>query len=499
MERHYGEVSEGPPSPRVVESTAAGAAAVRGGALQSAAYVTTFLLSLISAPLLIRHLGLITFGRYTTVIALVTIVGGLTDAGMINISLREWSTRDGEDRRRMMRLLLGIRLELGLLGLAIGAGYALLAGFTTPMVLGTVLAGCGVLLQLLADVLAIALQGELRFGWPAFITVARQVVAVGLIVALVLAGAGLLPFLAVTIPAGLVTLGLTARVVKGQMPLIPVLAGPEGWALLRDTLPYAAAIAINTIYFRVSILVMHQIGTPIETGYFATSFRVIEVLIGVPSLAIGAAFPILSHSARMDSERFAQATGRILELSFLVAVPIVLALELGAPFVVDVLAPKGGGPIVPVLRIQSVALIATFVATASGYPLLSVRRHTALLVGNCSALAANVVLSLVLIPLAEARGAAISAVGAETCLAIGQLGFLLRSQRISVNVTTVSAAAVAGVAGAAAFLIPDAFLSPDLFSLVRTVIGLLFFVVVLVLLGRLPPEITHLMRFRGRR
>jgi O-antigen/teichoic acid export membrane protein len=490
MGRHYGGVPDSVPEPRIVESRAAGAAAVRGSVLQSGAYVVTFLLSLISVPLLTRHLGLAGFGRYTTVVSLVTIIGGLTDAVMVNIALREWSTRTGEDRRSTMRLLLGIRLELGIGGVVLGTVYAVVAGFDHAMVLGTILAGVGMLLQILADVLAVALQGELRFGWPAIITVSRQVVAVALIVGLVLAGAGLLPFLAVTIPASLVTLGLTAYIVRGRMPLRPALRGPERWALVRDTLPYAAAIAINTIYFQVTILVMHQIASPTQTGYFSLSFRVVQVLIGVPSLAIGAAFPILSHSARADSQRFADAAGRILELAAIAGVPVVLAVVLGAPFIIEVLGPPGSAPATPVLQIQAFALLATFMATASGFPLLSLRRHTALLVGNSAALAANVVLSLILIPIDHAQGAAISAVVAESCLAVGQLAFLLHDGRVTIRISTAMVALVAGLAGAAAQFVP-------VFSVLRALIGVAVYVAILALFGRLPAELTHL--WRGRR
>jgi O-antigen/teichoic acid export membrane protein len=462
---------------------------VRGSVLQSGAYVATFLLSLISLPLLTHHLGLAGFGRYSTVVALVTIIGGATDAGMVNVALREWSTRDGEDRRRTMRLLLGLRLELGVGGVLLGTGYALVAGFDGLLVLGTVLAGLGMLLQILADVLAVALQGELRFGWPAVITVSRQVVVVALIVVLVLVGAGLLPFLAVTIPASLVTLGLTMYVVRGRMPLRPALRGPGRWALLRDTVPYAAAIAINTIYFQVTILVMHQIASQAQTGEFSLSFRVIQVLIGVPSLAIGAAFPILSHAARADSERFREAVARILELAAITAVPVVLGLVLGAPFIISVLAPRSGAPAAGVLQIQAFALLATFVATASGFPLLALRRHTALLVGNCGALAANVALSLILIPILHARGAAISAVAAESCLALGQLGFLLREGRVTMRLSTVAVAVLGGLVGATAQLLPVG-------SLVRALVGVLAYLLVLAAFGRLPPELTHLRSAR---
>lgn len=476
----------------LVGSAAAGPAALRGSALRSGGYAATVLLSLASAPLLIRHLGIVQFGRYTTVVAIATIVGGLTDAGVLNIALREWATHTGKDRARVMRSLLGIRLELSLAGVAIGVAFAALAGYDSVLVLGTLIASFGMLLQATANLLTAALQGELRFGWASVIDLSRQAVAVALIVGLVIAGAGLLPFFAVTIPAGLVALALAAKLVRGRVPLTPRLLGAERWPLVRDTVPYAAAIAVNTLYFRVTIVAMSLIAAAKQTGYFATSFRVTEVLVGIPALAIGAAFPILSRAAGERSDRFAYATERILELALIAGVGVALAVLLGAPFVIQVLAGPAGKPAVPVLQIQGTALIATFVAVATGFALLSLRNHMALLIANVAALIANVVLTIVLVPIAQAKGAAIAAVAAESLLALGQLVLLLRLRRTRLRITSVATVALAGVAGAAPLLVPG------LHPVIRTVIGLAIYALVINLFGLRPPELMHaLERRRG--
>jgi O-antigen/teichoic acid export membrane protein len=489
MERHYGDVANSTPEPSPLQSPAAGAAAVRGSALVSGSYVISLGLSLIAVPLLSRHLGTAGFGRYSTVLALATVIGGLTDSGMVNIALREWSTQTGEDRQRAMRTLLGIRLELGIVGVLLGVLYALVAGFEQAMVVGTILAGTGTLMQILADLLAIGLQGDLRFGWSALIGIARQVLSVALIVGLVLAGAGIVPFLAVAIPANLLALLMTAVVVRGRMPLRPALRAPGGWALLRDTLPFSAALAISAVYFQVTILVMHQIASPLQTGYFSLSFRVIQILIAIPALAIGASFPILSHSAQSDSERFRYAAGRVLELALIAAAPLVLAVVLGAPFIIAVLKDHAA-PAIPVLRIQALILLANFVSTASAFLLLSVRKHFALLVGNLTGLAVNIALSLLLIPSLHAQGAAISGVIAESCLAIGQLLFALRDPRVRLRLSTLGVVAVAGAAGIAPLFIPD------LFSVVKAIIGVAVYCAVIAALGRLPEELVHLWPFR---
>jgi O-antigen/teichoic acid export membrane protein len=269
------------------------------------------------------------------------------------------------------------------------------------------------------------------------------------------------------------------------MPLSPRLRDAERWPLLRDTLPYAAAIAVNTIYFRVTIVVMSLIASAQQTGYFATSFRVIEVLVGIPALAIGTAFPILTRAAGEDSDRFAHATERILELALIAGAGLMLAVVLGAPFVVDVLAGARGAPAAPVLQIQGLALVATFLAAATGYPLLSLRRHVALLIANGGALAANVVLTLVLVPIDHARGAAIAAVIAESCLAIGLLAMLLRAGRCRLRIASLAAVTIAGLAGAAPLL------AAGVHPVLRALAGLAIYTAVLALLGRLPPELAH--------
>jgi O-antigen/teichoic acid export membrane protein len=461
---------------------------LRGSALRSGGYAATVLLSLVSAPLLIRHLGIAAFGQYTTVIAIVTIVSGVTDAGLLNIALREWASQTGAHRSQLMRSLLGVRLELSFCGVALGVAFAVIAGYADVLVIGTLLAGIGMVLQASANLLTSALQGELRFGWASIIDISRQAVAVGLIVLLVIAGAGLLPFFAVTIPAGLVAIVMIGVLVRGRMPLVPRLRGAERWPLVRDTLPYAAAIAVNTLYFRVTIVVMSLIASAQQTGYFATSFRVTEVLIGIPALAVGAAFPILARAAGESGDRFEYATERILELALIAGTGVALVVVLSAPFVILVLVGTSGAPAVAVLQIQGTALIATFVAVATGFALLSLREHMALLIANGGALIANVVLTLALVPIDQARGAAIAAVAAESCLAIGQLLLLLRLRRTRLRASTVGAVALAGLAGATPLLVPG------LHALLRTMAGVAIYVTVITLCGRLPPELMDVLR-----
>jgi len=153
---------------------------------------------------------------------------------------------------------------------------------------------------------------------------------------------------------------------------------------------------------------MSLIATAQQTGDFAISFRVMEVLIGVPAVLAGAAFPIISRSARDDRERFEQASGRLYELCLLSGVLMCLLLTLGAPFVIELITGSSDHPASDVLRIQALAMIATFVATAAGYTLLSLRRHRELLLANLCSLVVVAALAFALVPSMGAEGGAIA-------------------------------------------------------------------------------------------
>ena len=472
----------------VLDTEQAGPAALRGGAMRSSAYVLGILLSLISAPLLIRHLGQVEYGRYITVLALVAIVGGLSEGGVNAVALRNYTSHSGAERTRLMANVLGVRMVLSLIGVAGAVAFAALAGYGRDLVLGTFLVSIGMVFQVTQDLLDVSLQATLRFGSVTLVEFLRQLISVVLIIALVIAGADLLGFFAVAIPAGLMALLVSVRLVRGLFPLRPVFHVSVAWPLLRETFVYGVAVALNTVYFRVTVIMMSLLATAVQTGYFAVSFRVVEVLIGVPALVMAAAFPILVRAQRDDQERFAHAARRMFELAVLIGVWLAVCLELGAGFIVKVLAGQSAYPAVAVLRIQGLAVMFTFVAVACSYPMLSLGRKRALLLANASGLVAAVALSLLLIPSLGAEGGAVTTVGAEAILALVSVAALLRARPgMGLPVGVVPVAAAAAAAGILAGRVVGGR------SLVEAVAGGLTYILVIRLLGRFPPELGHLM------
>ncbi|HKP22117.1 MAG TPA: oligosaccharide flippase family protein [Thermoleophilaceae bacterium] len=477
----------------ILDQPQAGDAAVRGGALRVAGYAVGVVLTVVSAAILFRHLGVVDSGRYVTVLALSSLVAGMTEFGLTTVGIRELAVRDQAGQRILLANLLGLRLAVTLVGAAAAVVFALIAGYDGEMVVGVALAGIALAGIAIQTTLGISLMVRLRLGWMTALELIRQAVLVAGIVVLVLLGAGIVPFVAAQIPAVLVALALTIVLVRGSVPLRPAFDAAEWGALLRTILPFAAATILAAVYFRASLLVLELVSTPREVGLFSAPFRITEVLLAVPNLLVGAAFPIFSRAARDDRARLAYGLDRVFQASLTLGACALVGLVLGAPFVIDVVAGARFDDSVDVLRLQAVALLISFAATPLTYSMLSLRMHGSLLVVSAVALAANIISVAILASAHGAMGAAGGAVIAEVIgLACAWLILRRSEPGIAPGLGPVARVAVATVAGLAVGLIPS------LPAVVAAMMGVGAFTVAAYLCGAIPPELISAFLHRDR-
>lgn len=91
----------------LLDTPAAGAQAVRGAGLRVAGYAAGVAITVVSAAVLFRHLGVADAGRYVLVLSIVTLTTGMSDPGLLVIGTREAAVREAAERRAFLRDLLG--------------------------------------------------------------------------------------------------------------------------------------------------------------------------------------------------------------------------------------------------------------------------------------------------------------------------------------------------------------------------------------------------------
>jgi O-antigen/teichoic acid export membrane protein len=358
------------------------------------------------------------------------------------------------------------------------------------MVAGTLIASLAVFVGALQDIQSVRLSGELRFAAVTSMELGRAVVTALAVLILVLAGAGLVPFYAVYIAGTIAAVAIGATALRGERRMTPLFTRADWRPLLADAAVYAAATAVYVVYFRVILLITSVEANPVQTGYFATGFRVTEFLVAIPGVLAATVLPVLSHAASHDRERLERGAADILRLALIAGIGAALALALAAPTVMRILTGHESSPAAPVLRIQACAVALTFLAFGTGTTLLALRRHRALLVANLVTLGCAALLAVVLVDAHGARGAAVATVIGEAVLVLAQGAGLLRALRPR---GVVRAAAVSLLSAAAGVLLFALLPLPNLAS---AALAVALYGAIVVALGQLPPKLWALRRLR---
>jgi O-antigen/teichoic acid export membrane protein len=405
-----------------------GSRLIRGSALRVAAFVGANLLGALSAVVLLRALGLVGYGRYGTVMALLSIVTGISDIGLSITASRDMALMaDPHQRRELLRHVLGIRVAITVAGVLAAAAFALVAGYDDAQVLGTLVGGLGVVLLAAQGTLLIPLSVELRNGRIAANELTRNTLQLVATVFVALIGAGVFGFLAAGVPVGLALLALTP-VILGRSRGVAPRWSPATWGVfLRRALPVAIASILAILYFRVLVLLVSVISNEVETGRFTTSARIVELAISLPLLLTGIVLPVATLAARDDPERLRMLTGRLTQVAFVGGGLVVLALVCAARPIMLVLGGHAFLDAVPVLQIQCLAVFTTFLSAAWSPVLIALGRQRDLAVTTGVGLAIALGAGALLIPPFGAEGGAAAAAIADAALALMFVYVLRRS------------------------------------------------------------------------
>ena len=473
-----------PPTPDILDTAEAGPTAIRGGTLRTAGYVLSLLLSLVSVPFMIRHLGAVDYGYFVTVMSIVFIIAGVTEAGLTYVGIREASVLEGRERESFLSNLVGLRFALTVPGVAVAVAITAATGAAPPIVYGTAIAGLGVVVALAQQTYMIPLNAQLRLGWVTILEILKQATLSAAFIFFVIVGAGLVSFFWASVIAGAVMVAATLLLVRQHGSLRPRFDLDTWKRVLVETLPFAAATAAGLIYFRMVIVLMSYLASGEETGIFGAALRIAEVLGAVSWVMVSSAFPILARAARDDEERLGYGLQRIFEVALIVGTGMALALAVGAPFAIQVVAGPGFEDSVPVLRLQAVALITTFLVATWFMVLLSLKRYRDVLVASLLAAIVSITGTLAMVPSLGAEGAALALVIAEATLVAACAYFLHRAR----PGLTPSLAVIPKVALAAGLAVGLTVLLEDLPSLVLSIIATAVFVAVVLVTRALPQE-----------
>ncbi|MFO0662143.1 MAG: oligosaccharide flippase family protein [Polyangiaceae bacterium] len=203
------------------------------------------------------------------------------------------------------------------------------------------------------------------------------------------------------------------------------------------TLAWPAAMLefITMMYMRGSYLVLHDLGD-LALGEYAAADRFVKPVIAIGSVFLTSALPtvaVLAHERKFDLmfKNYRLAVGRML----MVMVPLLCAIWLSSPFLLQQFAPRYAGALWP-LRALSISVIFAFLNTLSSVFIMALGQLKLITVVATINLFVYFGLAYALTPSWGAAGAAWSTTimeGINSLMQLGIVAVLLRGAQFQAN------------------------------------------------------------------
>jgi O-antigen/teichoic acid export membrane protein len=408
----------------------------------------------VSVGIAARYLGLEAYGALTAATAFVTAFTPLADIGVATIAARELARNPDRPER-----ILGAVFALSLLLTAVSA-LAIIA-------IGQILYGAPENDDIRRAVLILVLS-SLPMGAPAVAAsayfVARQQAWVG-VVAGVLASVVTLALLSLSVA---LHLGFTGIVVAYAATALVYGASMVAFAwgkirirpnfdralirqLLVWALPLGAAMIVQALYWRLDAILLSLLSSDAQVGVFGLAFKAVDAVLVLPFYITITLLPEFSRLSE-ERERLDALLQRAVQLMLFVIVPMFGTLFIYADRVVVLL---GGGQFqeaAAVLRILLVGVATQFLCVLLGQALIALNRQSRFLYTGVLVAVVNLAVALPLIPVFDARGAAIAFSTSEAIALPALLFVYSRSGRAPRPVPPAGLVVAAGVLAASAAL-----------------------------------------------
>jgi lipopolysaccharide exporter len=421
---------------RFLSAGSAGAASEAGGrhiasniGAQVALRVLVMPISVVTVSLTARTLDPDGLGVWTAVGAFVGIWAVLTDLGLTTVAMQRMAA-EPERESEWLGALAGMRLALSVLAAALCAAtvpFFLADGHTAAWILTLTIFSTG------GSALMSVFNARLRSGLALSFSVVQSVLWLGVVVAFYVNGASVVDFaIANTIVIAIIC-ALQIRAAH-RHARIAWRAGRALWKpLMRVAVPLGIASVLITIYYQIDAVLLLQLSTSEEAGFYGAAYRFMAPLLVLPAAVMSSFFPVLSAANVHDPERVRRLVQRAAELMAVISLPALAgAIVLSEPIVEALYGPDFART-AEVLPILVIAFVSICFGSLAGFlaPLLNL--HWRLAIYSGVGAAANIGLNVWLIPRYGALGSAWATVATELVTMTLMLGTALLTLRLRVK------------------------------------------------------------------
>jgi O-antigen/teichoic acid export membrane protein len=406
-------------------------------------------LSMVVLKIISRYLGASGYGDYTAIFQFLAFFGIIADFGIYTISVKEMS-RDSTKIPMILGNVLGLRTILAAFAMALSVVVAFMIptyrGTLIPM--GILIAALATFITILNGTICSVLQAHMKMHYATISMVLGKVAMVLYLVWVAFFAfphdpkMGFYQLMWSTVIGIFVNYVITAYYVRRFTPITIRFDFGYWKKIFLTSLPFGIALILNTLYFRVDVLVMtfllphsqlvvgkavcgHLFCSDTEIGLFGIAMRVLELLLTLPLFFMSSSLPVMTRYIEEKSDKIRSLMQYSFDFLVAFSLPLLVGgVILARPLIEFISDRQYLSGVVFVygsdlaIQILLFAMLFSFLNSLFGYTLVAMNKQVLLMWANGGAMILNLVGNLVLVPTYGFRGAAVVSVASEALILV---------------------------------------------------------------------------------
>jgi O-antigen/teichoic acid export membrane protein len=392
--------------------------------------VVTTAISLVIIGALTRYLGVNGFGEYTTIFAYVSFAGVLADLGFFWIMVREIS----KDETQIQKIVNNTMTLRGLIGLCVFI-IGFLVSLLIPQYSFQIKMGIGVislawLWTTLNSTYVGVFQTKMEMYKATLSEVIGRIVIFGLVMIFINLHYSLVGIMFAYVIGNIIN--FVTSVILGQKHLKFALAFDFAlWKkMFVDALPMGIVLLLGLIYFKIDAVMLSLMKGSTEVGIYGAPYKILEIMLLVPTIFMGNIFPILTKYINDKDSRVNLTIQKAFDFLTMLSFPIIVGTILLSTQIIRFVA---GEEFVSahtlnifnipansalVLQILIVAVGLSFISVIFNNTVISLGKQRELIKPYLVLVLVNILLNLILIPKISYIGSSVSTVITELLVLI---------------------------------------------------------------------------------
>lgn len=388
--------------------------------------VASTALSIVTIAMLFRHLGIDGVGKYTTVFAFVGFFSVFADFGLQWTLIRELTVQS--DKKKVLSNIFSFRLVIAVLAhllafltvlffpyandVKVGVGIITLAWFFITM--NTVLVG--VFLNNYRLDISVTAEFVGRIFVLLWVYFATRI-------------DGSFSFVMIAYLLGNIVNFILNIIFVRRYVVISFGFDFGYWKkIFSQALPIGLVMFFGFIFFKIDSLMLSLMKGMTDVGIYGTAYKLLEVLGTIPTMFLGAAFPLLTKYVDTNDPRLQSAFQKQFDFLSILVAPIVCGTFVLASPIINFISGSRGGEFIGASTVNFLGAPATsvtclrilifvvgfnFFTNLYNYMVISLGKQRSLILPTIGFALLNVIINLILIPRMSYVGAALATVITE--------------------------------------------------------------------------------------